>query len=161
MHPNSAKQDVNLPPADAFVKSLIQSFKLKATHNKNESMICFWTAMGGALAAPLFLTLGSGIFLEKVVPSSLSALVAFSTAWLQLRKPQHLWALYRTSQRELEDNLYKFQYNIMDYKDSVDPTSLLIERAAKIALDAHYAWLPIVPNPENLQGSNKNSIEDK
>ncbi|WP_123577629.1 DUF4231 domain-containing protein [Pseudomonas protegens] len=154
------KHDNKFPSPEAFTENLIKGFKKKAEHNKNESMVLFWLSMGGALIAPLFLTLGSGIFWEKVIPSILSALVAFSTAWLQLRKPQQLWALYRTSQRELEDNLYKFQYKILDYKDSTDPEKLLIERVSKIALDAHYSWLPMVPNPENIQGSSKQRTEE-
>ncbi|MNG16103.1 hypothetical protein D3C84_999840 [compost metagenome] len=116
--------------------------------------------MGRALAAPLFLTLGAGLFLEKIVPSTLSALVALSTAWLQLRKPQQLWALYRTSQREIENNLYKFQYKILDYKDSADPERLLVERVSKIALDTHYSWLPMIPSPENLQASSKQLTQE-
>lgn len=158
--PENKKCGDTLPNPEEFAKSLINGFKKKAAHNKNESMIFFWCSMGGALAAPLFLTLNSDIFLGKVVPSFLSALVAFSTAWLQLRKPQQLWALYRTSQRELEDNLYKFQYKILEYMDSSTPEKLLIERASKIALDAHYSWLPMVPNPENIQAPSKQRAEE-
>ncbi|WP_323163944.1 DUF4231 domain-containing protein [Pseudomonas atacamensis] len=151
----NGKTDCKLPSPEEFAKAIINGFKNKAAHNKNESMYFFWLAMGGALTAPLFLTLGTGVFWEKIVPSVLSALVALSTAWLQLRKPQQLWALYRTSQRELEDNLYKFQYRILDYKDSSEPEKLLIERVSKIALDAHYSWLPMVPNSESLQTPSK------
>ncbi|TBN47396.1 SLATT domain-containing protein [Pseudomonas sp. BGI-2] len=160
MLPDNTEHDDKLPDPEVFTKNLIQGFKSKAVHNKNESMFFFWLSMGGALTAPLFLTLGSGMFLEKVVPSMLSALVAFSTTWLQLRKPQQLWALYRTSQREIEDNLHKFQYKILDYKDSAHPEKLLIERVSKIALDAHYSWLPMVPNPENIQGSSKQRTQE-
>jgi hypothetical protein len=154
------KHDDKCPDPENFTKNLIKGFKKKAAHNKNESMAFFWLSMGGALTSPLLLTLGSGMFLAKVAPATLSAIVAFSTAWLQLRKPQQLWALYRTSQRELEDNLYKFQYKILDYKDATDPEKLLIERASKIALDAHYSWLPMVPSPENMQSSSKQRVEE-
>ena len=84
---DNKKHNDEPPTPEAFAKNLIDGFKNKAEHNKNESMFFFWLSMGGALAAPLFLTLGSGLFLEKIVPSTLSALVALSTAWLQLRKP--------------------------------------------------------------------------
>lgn len=147
--------------AEEFCVAVISGFGEKATHNKNESMLCFWASMGGALLVPVFVTLGPGIaettgcpatefWLSKVIPSLLSVCVAFSTGWLQLRKPQQLWALYRTSQRELEDNLQKYRFCVEDYADAESRDKLLVERVTKIALDAHYAWRPMVPNPENI-----------
>ncbi len=147
--------------AEEYCKSVINSFKSKATHNKNESICFFWVSMGGALLAPLFVTLGEDIanflgnygsvfLFSKLIPSILSIAVAFSTAWLQLRKPQQLWALYRTSQRELENCLSEFQYKINDFENCSDTEKLLAQKVSKIALAAHYDWLPMVPNPENL-----------
>ena len=147
--------------AEEYCKSVINSFKSKATHNKNESIYFFWVSMGGALLAPLFVTLGEDIanflgnygsvfLFSKLIPSILSIAVAFSTAWLQLRKPQQLWALYRTSQRELENCLSEFQYKINDFENCTDTEKLLAQKVSKIALAAHYDWLPMVPNPENL-----------
>lgn len=147
--------------AEEFCVAVIGGFREKATHNKNESMLCFWAAMGGSLLVPIFVNLGPGIaeatglpgsdfWLGKVIPSLLSVCVAFSTGWLQLRKPQQLWSLYRTSQRELEDNLQKYRFHVEDYSEEDGRDRLLVERVTKIALDAHYAWLPMVPNPENI-----------
>ncbi len=153
-------QDVQ-QSAEEYCKSVINSFKSKATHNKNESIYFFWVSMGGALLAPLFVTLGEDIanflgnygsvfLFSKLIPSILSIAVAFSTAWLQLRKPQQLWALYRTSQRELENCLSEFQYKINDFENCSDTEKLLAQKVSKIALAAHYDWLQMVPNPENL-----------
>ena len=153
-------QDVQ-QSAEEYCKSVINSFKSKATHNKNESIYFFWVSMGGALLAPLFVTLGEDIanflgnygsvfLFSKLIPSILSIAVAFSTAWLQLRKPQQLWALYRTSQRELENCLSEFQYKINDFENCTDTEKLLAQKVSKIALAAHYDWLPMVPNPDNL-----------
>jgi hypothetical protein len=158
--------------AEEFCKSVIQGFKEKSSHNKNESMFCFWLSMGGALAAPIFVTLGEDFatflgcygnvfILSKLIPSLLSVSVAFSTAWLQLRKPQQLWALYRTSQRELEDNLYKYQYKVADYDNHKNPDKHLVENVTKIALDAHYSWLPMVPNPEDIKSSSSTKAKNK
>ncbi len=149
-----------LDPED-FCKSVISGFKKKASHNKNESMYCFWVAMGGALLVPLFVTLGTEFLWAKVIPSLLSVSAAFSTAWLQLRKPQQLWALYRTAQRELEDNLYKYQYKVDEYEKHQAPEKLLVEKVTKIAIDAHYSWLPMVPNPENIQAQLKATESSK
>ncbi|GAB4116455.1 MAG: DUF4231 domain-containing protein [Gammaproteobacteria bacterium] len=147
--------------AEEFCLAVTRGFEEKASHNKNESMLCFWASMGGALLVPVFVSLGPGIaealgcpnfqfWLEKVIPSLLSVCVAFSTGWLQLRKPQQLWSLYRTSQRELEDNLQKYRFSVGDYAEAANREKTLVERVTKIALDAHYAWLPMVPNPENM-----------
>ncbi|GAB1045594.1 MAG: hypothetical protein SPiBPW_39650 [Shewanella algae] len=156
---------------EEFCSAIIRGFKDKSTHNKNESMLCFWLSMGGALAAPVFVTLGEDIaklfgeygsvfVFSKLIPTLLSVAVAFSTAWLQLRKPQQLWALYRTSQRELEDNLYKYQYRIAEYSSHPDPGKLLVEKVTKIALDAHYSWLPMVPNPEDIRSAPQNTPKE-
>lgn len=145
-----------------YCKSLIKAFKEKADHNKLESMTCFQVSMGGALLAPLFVTLGSNMaeglhmsdcLFSKLIPTVLSIAVAFSTAWLQLRKPQQLWALYRTSQRELENCLSNFNFRVGEYASTKDAEKLLAEQTSKIALNAHYAWLPMVPNPENMNAN--------
>lgn len=159
-----AKINAEAVTPEVFCKSIIKGFEEKSTHNKTESMLCFWLSMGGALAAPVFVTLGDDLakmlgdygsvfVLSKLVPTLLSVSVAFSTAWIQLRKPQQLWALYRTSQRELEDNLYKYQYKVGEYSKHPEPDKLLIENVARIALDAHYSWLPMVPNPEDIRSA--------
>lgn len=152
------KEDPKTP--EDLCTEAIRGFKEKSDHNKRESMLCFWFSMGGSLAAPIFVTLGediakllggsgSSFILSKLIPTLLSAAVAFSTAWLQLRKPQQLWALYRTSQRHLEDNLNKYRFKVAEYSKHEYPDQLLVERITQIALDAHYSWLPMVPNPED------------
>jgi predicted alpha/beta-fold hydrolase len=157
--------------AEEYCKSIIESFKSKSTHNKNESIYFFWISMGGALLAPLFVTLGEDIanclgtwgsvfVFSKLIPSILSIAVAFSTAWLQLRKPQQLWALYRTSQRELENCLSEFQHKIRDFENCNDCDKLLAKKVSEIALSSHYAWLPMVPNPESVSSSSSISIKE-
>lgn len=161
----------NKKSAEEYCQSVIDGFTSKSTHNKNESIYFFWISMGGALLAPLFVTLGtdmahslgdwaSAFVFSKLIPSILSIAVAFSTAWLQLRKPQQLWALYRTSQRELENCLSEFQHKIKDFKDCENPDKLLAEKVSEIALASHYAWLPMVPNPENISSSSTTSMKE-
>lgn len=81
-----------IPPlqeeAVQLAESTASGFKLKADHNKTESLICFGVVVVFSLASPLFVTLGEGVFWGKILPSILSLSVAASTAWLQLRKPQ-------------------------------------------------------------------------
>jgi hypothetical protein len=139
--------------AEEFCVELIMGFKKKATSNKNESMIWFFITMASSLVAPIFVTLGGGSFFwGKFLPSLLSAIVAFGAAWMQLRKPQHLWALYRGCQRRLEDNLTKYRFKVEDY-DGVNADKILAQRCADIAISAHNEWLPIMPKGDNYSGS--------
>lgn len=134
-----------------FAKETIAGFKRKADHNKNESLACFVLVVACSLLSPLFVTLGEGLLLGKIIPSVLSLVAAGSTAWLQLRKPQSLWSLYRDCQRRLEDHLCRFQYRLAEYSAD-DPTreALLADAVRRVAWDAHERWLPLVPTPEAL-----------
>ena len=134
----------------------IASFKKKADHNKNESLICFIVVVACSLISPLFVTLGDGVLLGKIIPSVLSLSAAGSTAWLQLRKPQNLWTLYRDCQRRIEDHLYKYDHRLAEYEASdVERSKLLADIVRTVAWDAHQRWLPLVPTPEAIGSSSK------
>src|SRR5829696_1738539 len=91
-----------------FCDRLIRGFSTKADKKKIEAVACFLLVITSTLSAPLFVTLGTGVLWGKVVPSALSLAAAGATAWLQLRKPQQLWTMYRSAQRELEDHRTRF-----------------------------------------------------
>lgn len=138
-------------PADAFCRDTIAGVKKKADHNKNEALIAFGLTILATLSAPLFITLADGWFWGKLIPSFLSLVAAATTSWLQLRRPQHLWGLYRGAQRDLEDQLTKYQYRVGEYAEAVDAPKLLVERVAAIALELHHKWMPMIPNLESLK----------
>lgn len=133
-----------------YAENIAKAFKDKADHNKNESLMCFTLILISSLSAPLFITLGKGDLLAKIVPSILSVIAAGLTSWLQLRKPQKLWSMYRGSQRLIEDHITKYKFKIGDYKDYEAPESLLAEKVAEIALNAHNEWTTVIPTPETL-----------
>jgi hypothetical protein len=133
-----------------YNKKLIEGLRAKANHNKVESQLAFGIVVGASLAAPLFVTLGTDWFFGKVVPAVLSLSAAAATSWLQLRKPQRLWALYRQAQRRLEDEQIKHRYKIETYDKTHDPDKLLATRTAAIALDVHYKWEGFVPDPDAI-----------
>src|SRR5690348_12971776 len=89
--------------AEAYYASVRAGFRNKANHNKIEAQGCFVAVIACTLLAPLFVTLGQGLIWAKIVPSALSVTAAALTTWLQLRKPQRLWVIYRRAQRELEE----------------------------------------------------------
>ncbi|WP_144211787.1 DUF4231 domain-containing protein [Shewanella donghaensis] len=133
-----------------YCQQKIEHFKKKAAHNKTEALWCFRLIMGSTLLVPLFVALGPEVWSSKVLPSFLSALAAFCTAWIQLRKPQELWTLYRTAQRELEDQLVKHKYQLGEYDSNEGADKLLAQNVAKLTLQTHQKWMPIVPSPDNL-----------
>jgi len=130
--------------AESYCDGLIKGILKKAEHNKHESLGCFMLAVVCTTTVPLFITLGDGFWLSKVVPSCLSAIATGATAWLQLRKPQHLWALYRTAQRELEDHRTRYLHGLDAYAEPTERHKILAENAADIAIDLHYDWLPVI-----------------
>ncbi|WP_457280909.1 DUF4231 domain-containing protein [Polaromonas sp. P5_D5] len=138
-----------IPDALQFADDTLRGFKRKSDHNKSESLACFALVVVCSLVSPLFVTLGEGAFLGKIVPSVLSLSAAASTAWLQLRKPQSLWSLYRDCQRRIEDHVYKYQYHLGPYAtDDTERSRLLADAVRAVAWDAHQRWLPLVPTPE-------------
>lgn len=148
-----------------LAEQTIAGFKRKADHNKNESLVCFAVVVVFSLASPLFVTLGEGLVWGKIVPSVLSLSVAASTAWLQLRKPQNLWSLYRDCQRRIEDGVYKYRFKLAEYDSpEADRERLLADTVRIVAWDAHKRWLPLVPTPDAIVSPGKsqlpNSIEN-
>jgi hypothetical protein len=139
------------PSSQQFAEETLEGFKRKADHNKRESLGCFIVVVSFSLASPLFVTLGEGIILGKIVPSLLSLAAAASTAWIQLRKPQSLWTLYRDCQRRIEDQLYQYRYRLAEYPtEEAERSKHLADAIRKIAWDAHQRWLPLVPTPEAI-----------
>lgn len=140
--------------ASAFCRRLIKVFQEKADHNKAEAIWSIRLLIGSTLVAPFFIALGGeNFFFAKFVPSTLSLGAAATTAWLQLRKPQQLWATYRNAQRELEDHHYRHRFKLDMYDTSENADKLLAKSAADIAIGVHRHWMILVPNPEGFMGT--------
>lgn len=152
-HTSAAADSAAVVAAESYCHELIRDISKKAEHNKRESLGCFMLAVVCTTTVPLFITLGEGFWLSKVVPSCLSAIATGATAWLQLRKPQHLWALYRTAHRELQDHRTRYVHRLDVYADSHERHKILAENAADIAIDLHYNWLPVIPTVQQLTQS--------
>ena len=144
----SVSTDTPFPCSSAvdYCRNRISHFCVKADHNKREALVFFSAAMAFSLAAPLFITLGKGDIFGKVIPAVLSTMSAGATAWLQQRKPHQLWSLYRTAQRELENELVQHEFLLDRYSQSASSDKQLAERVAEICLRAHTLWVPIVPS---------------
>jgi SMODS and SLOG-associating 2TM effector domain 1 len=151
LHPSQLGPPDSIESPLAFCERHISAMSRKADHNKRESLWSFYLIIGLSLLAPLFVTLGQEWICGKLVPSVLSLVAAAAMAWLQLRKPQQLWSMYRTAQRELEDQRNRFRYRIGAYADHPDPEKLLAQNVADIAIGVHHQWVPLVPSPEQIK----------
>ncbi len=144
-----------------YCNNTIVHFRHKADRNKDESLYCFLLVIVSTLLVPVFITLGQGLWLGKAIPSILSLIAAGATSWLQLRKPQQLWALYRTTEKQLEDHLTKYQFKLGEYAETKYPDKVLAEQVAAIKLNTHQQWVGFVPKPENLRGLQQKVGEEK
>src|ERR1039458_136005 len=101
--------------AEQFYQDKLQHFASKADHNKRESLVLFQLLIVCTLASPLFITLSNNWLFGKVVPCLLSSTAAACAIWLQQRKPQQLWTLYRSIQRQLENEYAGYKFSLNDY----------------------------------------------
>ena len=132
-----------------YCEDKINKMEKKANHNKKETLWSFRIIMFSALAVPLFISFGYNEVLSKVAPSILSAISAFTTAWVQLRKPNQLWSLYRTSQRELENELDLYKFNSQKYCNAENKEQLLIEEFSSKYYKVNEQWKKLVPKTED------------
>lgn len=106
-----------------------------------------------SLLSPIFISLGEGFWYSKLVPSLLASVTAFGTAWLQLRKPQELWSIYRTAQRNIEFSLVHYQFQVENYhgqpQEALDKT--LISEVTAFSKSAHETWTKKIPDNLNLE----------
>lgn len=142
--------DDEFTSAESYYAVVRSGFRDKANHNKAEAQGCFAAVIACTLLAPLFVTLGDSFLLAKVVPSVLSVTAAALTTWLQLRKPQRLWALYRRAQRDLEQAKANYDFNDGDFENADDREKLLARKVTAIARAAHDEWEGLIPEPEAL-----------
>jgi hypothetical protein len=161
---NPANSTVEAPSAVDHVEKIRKGFEEKAKHNKNEALGCLMFIMIATGASPLFIAFGPEPITGKVLPSLLSLVAGGLTGWLQLRRPQQLWGIYREAQRQIEDQVAKFKFKVGDYTIPGDrkgaTEKLLIERVCAIALAAHDAWKGVLPGPESLKTTSNVSETD-
>jgi len=130
-------------------------FEGKANRNKKEALFCFIVIIASSISAPIFITLSNEVLIGKIIPSILSILSAGLTTWLQVRKPQKLWGLYRDAQRLIEKNIIDFEFETNEYNSNPLKDKLLVEYVSEICLKAHKDWLNEIPTPELITFNEK------
>jgi hypothetical protein len=88
------------------------------------------------------------------VPAVLSVCAAGATVWLQVRKPQRLWALYRRAQRELEREKAAYDFGLDEFQETDERERLLAKRVSEIAFRVHEQREGLVPEPDSLGSVN-------
>jgi hypothetical protein len=147
--------------AGAYYASVRSGMREKANHNKHEAQWCFATIITSTLLAPLFVTLGTSPIFAKIIPSCLSVLAAGLTSWLQLRKPQRLWTLYRRAQRDLEQIKANYDFDDGEFECAEDKNKLLARNVTTIAYRVHQEWEGLVPEPYMITSSTKTNSSEK
>lgn len=142
-------------PIHALIKQKIAHYKKKADHNKRESLWSFKIIMLSTVIVPILIAYGHNELWSKVLPSIFSCISAFLTAWLHLRKPNQLWTLYRTVQRELESELELYQYSAGPYKEKDAKDTLVVERVNEIYLSTNTSWSSLIPNQKDVESFTK------
>lgn len=142
-------------------KLKVNEMKRKASHNKNETLWSFKLIMISTLAVPIFISFGDGDIYGKLIPSILAAISAFLTAWLQLRKPNQLWSLYRSAQRDLENELLLYKFGSEKYSDAATKEKILIEDFSKIYMKVNENWTSLVPTKDDVVSASKVSVKNE
>ena len=146
--------------AEAYYTSVRAGLRDKADHNKIEAQGCFALIIIFTLTAPLLVTLGEGVVFAKVIPATLSVMAAGLTTWLQLRKPQRLWVIYRRAQRDLEEAKANYDFNDAEFEDVAHKDRLLARKITAVARAVHDEWEGLIPEPEALGTGVSKSLPD-
>jgi hypothetical protein len=140
-----------------YANRTLNGIKEKAKRNKRGSTIFFLCLLIPTAITPILILLPFGDILTKYIPAAITALASFSSAWMQLRKPQERWVLYRTAQREIEFEVDQYSYGLGSYSDPKTKDEILADRISKRALQLHYDWIPIFPKAKEIQNISKGS----
>jgi Protein of unknown function (DUF4231) len=134
-----------------YARNTLQGIKDKAERNKHWSDALFFIIIAATASSPILILLPLAPIWSRNAPAILTALASVASAWVQLRKPQERWALYRTAQREIEFEIDQYTFGLGKYRDLTTRVSVLADAVSNRALQLHYEWLPMVPRLRELQ----------
>jgi hypothetical protein len=137
-----------------YAKKTCSGIKEKADVNKKGSTALFLGLLIPTAISPILILLPFDGFIFRIIPATITAIAAICSAWMQLRKPQERWVIYRTAQREIEYEIDQYTSRINDYKGE-DRDEILADRISKRALQLHYEWIPIFPKTNDISRINE------
>lgn len=150
------KELTELSPLEysCFVKNEVKN---KANKNKTKTILLFFIILFTTIFTPLLILVPyddylSGftlVFVSKILPALLTSIGGISSGWLQLRKPQEKWIIYRTYQREIEKSIIDFTHNINGYTDD-NKEKKIVETVSEKHKDLHSEWVKKAPKLEDI-----------
>ena len=149
----SQEHKLDLTPLE-YVKSQKDHFRDKANRNKRIVNYSMAIIILSSVMSPVFILISNDFWISKLVPSLLGSLAAFCTYWIQLKKPQEKWILFRTAEKEIESEISNFIYSCDQKKENENELAV---RVSKYVKNVHQSWIPLVPikkDFELLQKSN-------
>jgi len=141
----------NNKTAREYSEQIKAGVKKKADQNKRQSTILFFIILFSTVLSPVFILLSWGDTYSKYLPAFMTAGAALASYWLQLRKPQERWVIYRGAQREIEFEIDQYTFENDGYADNDGKDKLLADRVSKRALQLHYEWIPFAPKAEEIE----------
>lgn len=137
-------------------ENMISEIRIKADHNKKEYLWSFKIVMVLTLSTPILINISDHWVVSKLLPSFFASIASFLTAWIKFRKPESLWALYRSSQRKMENEIRFYQHAITPY-DTDNASKVLITNVTEIMNRTHSRWEKLVPNLDDANRLRSNS----
>lgn len=143
-----------------FAENIRKEFQEKADKNKKSTDNLFRTILITTIFSPVLILFPFDMYFpesisqlfSKVIPAILTGITAFSTGWLNIKKPQDKWTLYRTAQREVELELTYYENSVNGYTLE-NREKKIIEETTRIYKDKHFAWVKIVPKLDDLNST--------
>ncbi len=132
-----------------YAKKIRTSVSKKANENKNTATFLFLVILFSTVLSPVLILVSDNAIVSKYLPAGLTACAALASYWLQLRKPQERWVLYRTAQREVEFEIDQYIHGVGKY-DTEEKDKILADHVSQRALQLHYQWMPIVPRADDI-----------
>jgi len=136
--------------AKEYAIGIKEGIKRKADSNKTVSTFLFLVVLFSTVLCPVLILISSNEYVSKYLPAILSAGAALASYWMQLRKPQDRWVIYRTAQREIEYEIDQYTFGTGSYSIE-DKEKTLAAVVSKRALQLHYEWMPMVPKIEDIE----------
>jgi hypothetical protein len=133
-----------------YANKIKYGIKAKSDETKRFSTFLFLVILISTVFSPALILISNEPWLSKYLPAFLTACAALASYWIQLRKPQERWLIYRTAQREIEYEIDQYTFGNGDYVESNNKDLLLTDRVSKRALQLHYEWMPIVPKIDDV-----------
>ncbi len=111
MSDEAARAQASESAALTYARKILKSVREKAEENKKLTNRLFLVVLFATIFSPILILLPLPQW-SKIVPAVLTGSAALASGWVQLKRPQERWALYRTAQREIEYEIDQYEFGL-------------------------------------------------